>query len=161
MAVSLTSVFFVALLGAGRAHDYHVSVTQMQYNPAQKLWEISIRVFTDDLEKALSLANNNRRFEVLTNDQNDTYVETYLRRHFQVQGPDQQVKAFRYLGKEQEADATWIYVEVPFPGNPSGWSLQNNIFSEVFDDQVNMVNLKMAAQKKTLMFRKGQFHQPL
>ena len=39
-------------------HDYHVSVTQMQYNASARSFEVSIRIFTDDLEKALSQSHS-------------------------------------------------------------------------------------------------------
>jgi hypothetical protein len=138
------------------AHEYHVSVTQMQYNPAQKLLEISIRVFTDDLEKALSAENDNRRFTLNDHDQNNPFVEKYLRKYFVVSDARQQVQPFKYLGKEQEADATWMYLEVPVTGNWPGWSLQNTLLMEAFSDQMNMLNLKLPTGKKTILFKKGQ-----
>jgi hypothetical protein len=143
------------------AHEYHVSVTQMQYNPAQKLLEISIRVFTDDLEKALSAENGNRRFTLSDNDQNSPFVEKYLRKYFTVSDARQQVQPFQFLGKEQEADATWMYLEVPVPGGLPGWTLQNNVLMELFSDQMNMLNLKLPGGKKTILFKKGQSLHPL
>lgn len=133
----------------------------MQYNPAQKSLEISIRVFTDDLEKALSMENNNRRFVVNNNDQNDAFVEKYLRKSFVMMDARQQVRPFQYVGKEQEADATWIYLEVPAQGSIEGWMLQNNLLMDVFSDQMNMLNLKLPTGKKTILFKKGQSLHPL
>ncbi|HEV7351022.1 DUF6702 family protein [Telluribacter sp.] len=157
----LTPAWLVAWPAAKPAHEYHVSVTQMQYNPAQKALEISIRVFTDDLEKALSVENNNQRFVVNNNDQNGTYIERYLRKSFVLTDSRQQQRPFQYVGKEQEADATWIYLEVPVPENLAGWTLQNNLMMEVFSDQMNMLNLKLPTGKKTILFKKGQSLHPL
>lgn len=142
------------------AHDYHVSVTQMQYNVAQKIFEVSIRVFTDDLEKGVSLDNGAKRFIIQNNDQNNPYVEKYIRKHF-VLSLAQKRADLKYLGKEQEADATWIYLEIPFQGSPENWNLQNSILMETFDDQVNMFNLKYASETKTLLYKKGKLTQQL
>lgn len=142
-------------------HEYHVSVTRMQYNATQKTLEISIRAYTDDLEKGLSLANENRRFVLRNEDQNNPYVERYLRKHFALADPDRQIRPFQYIGKEEEADATWLYLEVPFSGNPAGWVLKHDLLMEVFDDQVNMVNVKWGSDRKTYLFKKSQSVQAL
>ncbi len=160
-------LFCILLLGVGvltsarPRHEYHVSVTRMRYEVAQKTLEISVRTFTDDLEKGLSQAHENQRFELRNGDQNNAYLEQYLRKHFAVAGPDRQLRAFRYIGKEQEADATWIYLEVPFSGNPEGWVMRHDLLMETFDDQVNMVNVKWGNDRKTYLFKKGKSVQAL
>ncbi len=136
-------------------HEYHVSVTQMQYNAQQKMFEVSVRVFTDDLEKGLSLDNGSRRFIVKDNDQNNPFIERYILKHFTLSASQKKAE-IKYLGKEEEADATWIYLEIPFQGTLENWKLQNSILMETFDDQVNMFNLKSASETRTLLFKKGK-----
>lgn len=151
------SLGVVVLLASARPkHEYHVSVTQMRYNPTQKVLEISVKAFTDDLEKGLSLANENRRFVLRNNDQNNPYVERYLRKHFVMADPSRQVRPLTYIGKEEEADVTWLYLEVPFSGNPEGWVLKHDMLMEAFDDQVNMVNVKWGEDRKTYLFKAGK-----
>ena len=43
----------ISLTAFRTKHEYHVSVTQMRFNPAQKTLEISLRAYTDDLESTL------------------------------------------------------------------------------------------------------------
>lgn len=145
--------FFISLTPK---HEYHVSVTQMQYNPALKSFEISIRLFTDDLEKGLSKSNDQRLFKVTNDDKNDPFVEQYLRRSFVFTDSQNRMVPIHYVGKEQEEDATWVYLEAPFQGNLSGYKLQNSTLLEVFEDQVNMTNIKIASDKRTFLFKKGQ-----
>lgn len=135
-------------------HEYHVSVTQMQFNPALKSFEVSIRIFTDDLERGLSENNGKKRFTIQNDDQNDKYVESYIRKSFVFTDNQKKTAAIKYIGKEQEEDATWIYLEIPFQGTLSGCKLQNSTLMDVFSDQVNMTNVKYAAEKKTLLFKK-------
>lgn len=149
------------LMSASPKHEYHVSVTRMRYEASQKTLEVSVRTFTDDLEKGLSLSNDNRRFELRNDDQNNPYVERYLRKHFAMAGPDRHIRAFRYIGKEEEADATWLYLEVPFSGTPEGWVMRHDMLMDTFDDQVNMVNVKWGDDRKTYLFKKGQSVQAL
>ena len=148
-------------MSARTRHEYHVSITRLRYEATQKTLEISVRTFTDDLEKGLSLANANRRFVLRNDDENNAYLEQYLRKHFAVAGPDRQLRSFRFIGKEQEADATWIYLEVPFSGNPDGWVMRHDLLMETFDDQVNMVNVKWGDDRKTYLFKKSHSVQAL
>jgi hypothetical protein len=148
-------IFFVLTLSSS-VHDYHVSVTQMQYNPALKTFEVSIRMFTDDLERALSQGNDKQRVVVKNNDKNDPLVERYVLKSFVLTDGQKKPVAIKYVGKEQEEDATWVYLEIPFQGPLNGYKLQNSTFMEVFDDQVNMTNIKEVSEKRTFLFKKGQ-----
>jgi len=158
-------LFILALLfglTAGRpAHPVHTSVTQMQYNATDKTFEVSLRVFTDDLEEALTKENNNQRVRLNDKDANNPLVERYIRKHFGLANASRQRKPFRYLGKEQEMDATWIYVEVPYNEPVEGSILQQSLLTELFDDQVNLVNVSYLSQKKTVLFRKTNTQQVL
>ncbi|HWV33738.1 MAG TPA: DUF6702 family protein, partial [Dyadobacter sp.] len=106
-------------------HDYHVSVTQMQYNASSRSFEVSIRIFTDDLEKALSQSHSKQRFVIKDNDQNDRFVEEYIRKSFVLTDSQKKNTLIKYVGKEQEADATWVYLEIPFQGALNGCKLLN------------------------------------
>ncbi|WP_229311134.1 DUF6702 family protein [Larkinella soli] len=150
------------VLTAGRPlHPVHTSITQMQFNTAQKTFEVSIRVFTDDLEEALTKENNGQRVRLADKDKNDPLVERYLRKHFALSNARRQRKPYQYLGKEQEVDATWIYVEIPYPEPVEGSQIQQSVLTDFFDDQVNLVNVTYGPQKKTVLFRKGATLQEL
>lgn len=135
-------------------HEFHASVTQMQYNPAERAFEISIRVFTDDLEKGLSAMSGTKIS--LEKGKQDALIEKYVRDHFAYVNALNQPKTFQYVGYETEADAQWIYLEMPYAEPFSGGTMRQNILTELFDDQVNMVNIKYQSQKKTFVFRKNQ-----
>ena len=158
---SIAGLVVLILLGGFRFHDYHVSVIQMQQNATTKTLEISMRIFTDDLEMALSKDNGNKRFTISNQDRNDEFLKRYLNRHFEVKDARKQIKNFKYLGKEQEVDATWIYLEVEGFSDWKGMSLRNDVLMEVFDDQVNMVNFKSESGKKTYLYKKGSSQQNL
>ena len=157
----LIILIVVSLVSACPIHEYHISVTKLNYNASQKTLEISIRAFSDDLEKGLSLANDNRRILLRDGDDNNPLVEKYLRKHLALADPERKLQTFNYIGKEEEADATWLYLEVPFSGNPEGWVMKNELLMEAFDDQVNMVNAKWGDDRKTYLFKVGKSVQAL
>ncbi|MCU0341254.1 MAG: hypothetical protein MUE30_15350 [Spirosomaceae bacterium] len=146
----------IGLLTSTRLHDFHTSITRVDYNARERSWEVSIRVFTDDLENALGKDNNGQKFVVVNTDKNGPFVEKYVRKHFAFINAKNQKKAFTYVGKEQEADATWIYVEVPMNEPVAGFSLQNAIMHDLFDDQTNLVNLNYQGTRKSYIFKKGE-----
>lgn len=152
---SLLLCVFIFFVSARPAHEFHASITQMQYNPKERAFEISIRMFTDDLEKAL-LVTAGKKVSLGPNDGLDPIIEKYIRSHFAYVGPQKQTKPFSYVGHEQEADANWIYLEMPFAEPFRGGLLRQDVLMELFDDQVNMVNVQYQAQKKTFVFRKNQ-----
>lgn len=159
--VSFSVLFLSLFLFSFHLHDFHTSITRMDFNAKDKSFEISIRVFTDDLEKALSKDNNGQKFVVVNNDKNDPLVEKYIRKHFALLTSQKQKKGYTYIGKEQEADATWIYVEIPTQEAIVGFSLQNAIMHDLFEDQINLVNLNYQGQKKSYIFKKDENIIPL
>ena len=145
-------VFWVMLAGESK-HDFHTSITQMQYNAPAKTFEVSLRVFTDDLERALNKDNNGQKFTVINKDKNDAAVERYVRRHFALITPKNQKKPYSYIGKENEADGTWVYLEIPCAEALRGFSVQNDVLMDLFDDQTNLLNLTYLGSKKTFVFK--------
>jgi hypothetical protein len=141
------------------AHPVHTSVTQMQFNAAEKTFEVSLRVFTDDLEEALAKENNNQRVRLTDKDTNGPLVERYIRKHFGLTNANRQRKPYRYIGKEQEVDATWIYIEVPYTEPVQGSTLQQSLLMDQFDDQINLVNVTYLNEKKTFLFKKSTTQQ--
>jgi hypothetical protein len=140
--------------GAGGAvHAFHTSLTEIQYNAKEKSLEISIRMFTDDLEVALTKANNGQKVMIGgKNDNSEAILSKYIQQHFAIVTPQKQKKALTVLGKELEGDATWVYVEIPNSQDLKGHILYNNVMQEVFDDQSNLVNFFYLGNKKTYLF---------
>ena len=140
---------FSALKGSDVKHDFHTSLTEMRYNEGSKAFEVTIRVFTDDLEamirahdKGMSLSDANA----------DKIIEAYIKRNFAfVKGKE--VLFGSFLGKESEDDVTWLYLEV---NNGEvlfdGFKILNSIFFDYFDDQKNLVNVLYKKERTTLIF---------
>ena len=127
----------------------------MQYDPKERTFEISIRIFTDDFEKGLAEATKSK-VNLNGPGKNDPLIEKYIQSHFSYVNPQKQAKPIKYVGYEVEADAHWIYLEMPYPEPFRGGLLKQNVLMELFDDQVNMVNIQYQGHKKTFVFRKNQ-----
>ena len=136
-------------------HEFHTSLAQINYNKGTQSFEVSLRVFTDDLEAALTLENQQKKVTI-DQDIADHIIQQYLDKHFALLNGQNERKAMNYVGKEIEVDVTWIYIEIPAKDKLSGMRIQNSIFNELFDDQVNIVNFKYLDTAITLLFKANQ-----
>jgi hypothetical protein len=137
-------------------HKFHVSVTQIEYNPKEQSAEITIRVFGDDLENALSQhAKRAVKLDPATANKDKQVCETvlaYLRRAFELKSKTGRPVKLSWVGMEWQADMFWLYVEGKLPDGLEGAQLRNKVFQELFDDQVNIVNSKIDGKQIGLMF---------
>ncbi len=135
------------------AHKFHVSFTQIEYNAAAKTAEITVRVFANDLEAALS----QRRGKAVKLDHKDApaLIAMYLRETVELKGSRGQVKKLTWIGMEPKADVALLYVEAKLPEGLAGTQLRQRVFFELFEDQVNQVLLKAANHKTSVEFKRG------
>ena len=145
----------LAIMPAQNRHDYHSCLTEIQYNQKNQTIEVSIRVFTDDLEKALA---KHFKLEKVTIDKTKAYqtqIETYIQKHFKVRNKNKDLIKGTYIGKDFENDATMIYIEFSAQKITAQWQVANSIFTDIYYDQTNIVNTFYKTQKSTLLFTKS------
>jgi len=133
-------LLFVFFLSSGFAHKFYVSITEVNYNTENKSLEISIKLFTDDLEAALEEGTTKKLWigDEREAPETDSLLATYLNKKFNIHVNDEaQIAAF--LGKELEADVTWCYLEIMNVSDIKNITVNNRIFMELFDDQKNLV----------------------
>lgn len=129
-------------LGPAPRHDFHVSVAQVHHREGQ--WQVSLKVFTDDLQKAVSTELSGSKVQA------DSALARYLRVHFGLRTPQQESPPpLRYLGYEKEINLTYLYFYYPAPPSPAAVVIKNTFFMELFEDQVNIVNVTVGEELET------------
>ncbi|MEO5948373.1 MAG: DUF6702 family protein [Chitinophagaceae bacterium] len=156
MASSLNKWLFilglsVVLTSAKPAdHPFHVSVTEINHNAADKNLEISCKIFTDDFEKLL--AKNYKTKVDLINPPNkaamDTLVKKYILSHISIHVNGRPV-ALSYLGFENDKEAAYGYFEVNNTTNVSKIDITNSLMYDLFDDQVNIMHVIVGGNRKS------------
>lgn len=139
-------------LSSLKIHAFHTSITQIDYNSKAKTYEISVRLFSDDFAKAIDTENKTRNTKIEDGDKNDAVVSAYVLKHFSIISPQNKRATFKYIGKENEDLATWVYLEIPAESLTTGSKIQQNCLMELFDDQVNILNYRKGEERKTLIF---------
>jgi hypothetical protein len=123
-------------------HDFHVSRTEINYNSTEGSLEISVHLFADDLENALSKKGYTAK-NIGTQKESvdaDTFIEKYLHEKLTVSHNNKPLK-WNYVGKETTKDlmAVYCYLEVEGCRNISKLMITATQFLEIFDDQKNIV----------------------
>ena len=142
---------YILLIFIGWFHPLHLSISELVLNPQSSNLEISHRVFIDDLEAALS--EQSGLVLDLTKPKDPQLakklVGEYLQKHFSLQINGKAVQP-TYLGYEVEEDAIWAYMEVPKVRQLSSVQVQNTLFFRRFTDQMNLVNVTVGGNLKSL-----------
>ncbi|MDP6907916.1 MAG: hypothetical protein QF371_00345 [Flavobacteriales bacterium] len=152
----MKSLLVLGLFTVISLHDFHSSVTQVEFNTKTHSLEITVRLFTDDLMVSLE-DSGFPKMEIGTTKEPpeaNENLEKYLQKHlaFTVNGKSH---PFKYLGKEAQDDATWCYLEIEEVASVNKLEVTNTLMLSSFDDQTNMVNLKINGRKKSGLSRKG------
>ncbi len=133
------------------AHEFYVSLSQIDYNPEASTLEISIKIFSDDLELALkTLGAEVHADQVDSSETANRYIERYLQRCLIIENEADKL-AWQYLGSETEMDVTWCYLEITDLNEPTKLMITNRLLIDIYDEQLNIVHLNIGGQKKSLM----------
>ncbi|HYP28681.1 MAG TPA: DUF6702 family protein [Blastocatellia bacterium] len=153
-------VFAAALLACGLlprpalAHKFHESLAHLEYNKEARTVEMSFRLFSDDLEESLS-RRAGRKVRLDKAQDTDALTLAYLQEAFELENRDGEAKRLRWVGMEIKVDVVWVYVEADMPEGLDEARLRNRIFFDLFDDQINRVNVKSGAALAFLVFKPG------
>lgn len=151
-------IAFAALLlpltGAA-LHAYHSTLTELRYNAAQKQLELSVKVFTDDFEKALSQGQPAPVSLADAGPRPLAQATAYVQRTLQIRTPAGAPLQVQVLGLQAENDGYWLYCKVPLPGAVNGIQLRQAMLLDVFGDEMNIVNIEANGKKQSALFRAG------
>lgn len=152
----LASFFLLSAFKSG-AHEFYLSVTEIEYKAEQESLQIITRVFIDDFQKVL-----NERYqadlqlsEELEKGAVKENINKYLAQKLKIKigGEDFQLD---YLGKEYDADQLILYIEVENVAAFNAIEVSNGILTDLFDDQKNVVHVKVNDKTKSLLLMREQ-----
>jgi hypothetical protein len=131
-------------------HKFYISKTIIEFNTRSQQFEITSKLFTDDLELALSQMNG-KTVKLEGDDGNDVLVESYCKQHFKC-AIDGVPMEWRWVGKEVENDLTFCYFELYRKPDFTAFSVTNDLLVAQFPDQQNIVDLSVMGNTQTLVF---------
>ncbi|MCD6564391.1 MAG: hypothetical protein J7K53_00455 [Bacteroidales bacterium] len=140
-----------------KAHKFYVSLVRIEQNIDSNSFEITFKIFTDDLENTLEFSyNENLRIGTKwEHEKTDSILWNYLEKHFGI-WVNGTKKNLAFIGKEVELDVTWCYIEVLDLGRVETISVFDDMLIELFIDQVNIVQANYEEVEKSLLLKRGK-----
>jgi hypothetical protein len=152
--LSLSLAVSLLLAPVSLAHKYHTSVTRVEYNQAERSAEITIQTFTDDLRDVLT-KRAGKTVRLDAGKSTDGLAFDYLRSVFELKNGNAAPSELQWVGMEVKGETVWLYVLAKMPDGLAKATLRNAFLFDLFDDQVNIVNVIHDNQKSSLVFKRG------
>jgi hypothetical protein len=144
-------------------HPFHVGLTDIEYNSGSETYQVSLKLFTDDLEKGLEEFSDIQLDIVDSSftDLTDSLISSYTEHYFRISSGDR--INLLYVGSEKEYDVTWIYLESNKTQIQEEIQVKNEILMSVFSDQSHIVHFTLGEEiqsdliysnKTTVSFKK-------
>ncbi len=154
--ITVLFVFLIALsaLSFIEVHKFYVSVTNVEYSAKDDALQITTRIFIDDLESALK-ERYGVTMKLATQDEakiSNEYIEKYFKQKFAIL-MDGEVVDYQFLGKKYDNDVVLCYIEIPKAqlNLRKTLAVQNEILTDMFEEQKNIVHIKLKGKKKSFV----------
>jgi hypothetical protein len=133
------------------SHPFHVTRAEIEYNAKRQTFEVALCVWPEDLERAVSkMENRDVRIDAISETSRDEIFSRYVAKKFRfvAQAKDatdeeKPVAAkMRWIGSELEIKQGWLYFEVDAKTESANWSIENQMFFRLNEDQLNQVQIR-------------------
>jgi hypothetical protein len=155
------AIYLLVIWSMAQSHPFHATITSFDCNRNNKRVEITIKIFTNDLEKAIA---RQEKSDIQIDSGNnslmiDTLIYNYIKNHLSISFNDKRMQ-LSWVGKEFDNDITWCYLEISNVDKFSRTTIliENRLFLELFDDQLNICHFYCGEKPETLMLHKENYY---
>ncbi len=134
-------------------HKFYVSNNIVEYNARTGNYEMICKLFTDDLQNAISPSKNLFLGDEREDTESNRLILEYLQKHFEIYLNDRKMD-YRFIGKEVDPELTQVYLEFTFADNPSVIKIRNTTMFELFPEQKNIIDLRIHGWHYTMFLTK-------
>ncbi len=156
-------LIFSILTKLSFAHPIHITVTNIEPNASKACFEVSIKVFTDDLEHAISLQLK-ENIGLLNNKPSLNIAELflqYINDEFKILVNSKEIhkSKVQFIKYTVIDNTTWLYFEFKIPSKIEQISIYNNLLNQLYPDMTNLVIIKWKQDEQGLTFTKNSTQQ--
>ena len=131
------------------SHKYYVSTTLIDFDLKTKSFEITLKVFYDDLEQALEI--DSKTIDYKQDYEYLTYLyQTYLEQNFQLRINSETIN-INYLGFEKKRDQINLYMEINNELEEDNILIKNSILFNLFPNQKNIILIRKGDFRKSFV----------
>lgn len=145
------------LLTSLTVHKFYVSVTEVAYVESKNRIEITTRIFIDDLEKGLE-KKYNKKINLATKEEipeAKEFIKGYLNQRVQANVNNKTAEVI-FLGSEVENDVLICYLKIDFSEKITTFELYNNVLTEIYADQQNLIHTNINNTKRSFLLTKSE-----
>jgi hypothetical protein len=132
-------------------HPYYISMTEIEQDKQNNTLEISVRIFTDDLEKTIRTTYSGK-VDLLNKDEkanSEKLIQQYITKHLSLK-VDGKVLDLEFDGFESEEGSIWSYFECPNISSLKTLEVNNTILYDYKQEQVNFIHVKALGYDETI-----------
>jgi hypothetical protein len=152
LVISLCTLHFSFLTVS--SHRFHTTLTRIDLNEKEKKVEISIQMFTHDVNEIFE-KKYPKKFDLEKKEESSKILFDFVERNFILKSKKSELSKFQLVGYETDADSMWIYLETDLSESLEGFQLQNSLFFENYPEQSNIVICKYFDKKADLAYKVG------
>ncbi len=150
------------------SHPFHVSSAEVNWNAKSGNFEVALYVWPADLEKAIA-RQQMKSIDLDKVERLDELMKEYVTSRFSIRftseaksDPLRKAEAgedsidIRWVGHEMDLQKAWLYFEIPGDQHPGQWKIENRVFFELNEDQVNHIKLTAGGRPDSFSLGKSK-----
>ena len=148
---TVASALVATVPATANAHPLHTTFVEVAYS-AKGEAVLTIKVFSDDFMRRVT-----RGAQVKPSDELalQKLTAAYLARTLLLNGVSGEAVPLSFCGWRRSADLVFICMKGPLKRGLAGLRIRDTILSEVFDDQVNVLQADVGGSRRSILFMNG------
>ena len=145
----MPALWVLGAAGALALHPLHTTLTQLTYNAAGGIVEVTVRAFADDFRAAVG------------SDASDSGAYAYLGKALTLTDRGGRALALSGCGMHRTQDLLWFCLRTRAAGGLAGVRVQARMLLDLYADQINIVQASYEGRRVSLLFSRGDPAKPL
>ncbi len=142
------------------SHPVHISIVNIDYIESEHIFQISIKLFTDDFEKIINYHNNTKLNIGKANEHNkcNEYINQYIKHNLIFKINNKNIlKNSTLLKKEvhNEENVTWLFYKIKYSSGKKV-SISNTLLNDLYKDQKNLFIFTFKNTQEAYKFEKNK-----
>ncbi len=146
----LTFICFICISFTSNKHPFYISVVDVKQDIKTSNLNISVRMFTTDLEDALKKITS-QKIDILNpknKTQMDSILYSYISKRLTISVNSIKQKLL-FVGYEKEEESIWTYLEIKKTLKPKSIIVDTKLLYDYLPQQVNIVHAEINTIKKS------------
>jgi hypothetical protein len=140
-------------------HPFYVSVVDLNYKQKERNLQVSVKLFSNDLEDALQ--RTSKKNIDLLNPKNqaetDSVLLNYISKRLAIL-VNSKKQLLNYIGYEKEEEAIWTYFEIKNCILPKNIRIDTKLLYDYLPQQINIVHVNVNGHKKSSKVTNPEHH---